>query len=137
MKRERQFRRDVAIWIESLSGVRQAEIADRHGIGQRTVRRAIERVNRLEQGEPNDHARGRLDEYWLQLEASIEDLAKIRLRGGNLRTQLAAIEKQSELMKERARISMELSLMESNAVTSTSGDELSDACLRGTSERVV
>ena len=52
---------------------------------------------------------GRLDEYWLYLAASIEDLAVARISARNPRTLLAMIRKQADLMKEQTELVVRVS----------------------------
>jgi hypothetical protein len=82
--------------------VTQATLARRYGVSERTVRRAIRRVQRED---PAAHER-RVD-YHRFLDTTIEQLAVERMNARSPRTRIAAMRQQMNLMKERERFHLD------------------------------
>src|SRR5687767_7298369 len=98
MGRSERERRDLLIAFEYQTGATQKEIARRHGVDPRTVRRALKRLRddppMVSVHEPLE----RLESHLLWLERGIEDLALARTSARSSRTQIAAIKTQHKLM---------------------------------------
>jgi hypothetical protein len=101
LRRDARARRDLLISIEALAGRTHTQIADRHGVCERTVRRAIGRAREASPAPSSDRGVEELHKYWLRLEQSIEDLGFTRLEAPTARSKVAAIDTQTSLMKER------------------------------------
>lgn len=120
MNRRAQAHRDLLIALESLTGRSQSAIAERYGISERTVRRAVKRAKQRGGAFPTGTSFGHLSEHWVQLAAAIEDLALVRTAATNPRTSVAAIRAQAALLIERWRILVSLGLVQAPTEGSTS-----------------
>ena len=98
MNRLDQSRRDHQIAADAATGSKRAELARRYGVSERTVRRALGRVQRADGG-----AQERLADFHRYLDAAIEQLGFDRLQARNPRTRIAALRLQMDLMRDRER----------------------------------
>lgn len=106
MNRREQERRDHLIAAGSASGLCQNELADRFGVSERTVRRALGRVR----GAAVRPSLDRLTDHCDQLDEAIEQLGIARSAAENPRTVVAAIGAQAQLLMRRHEIWADLGL---------------------------
>jgi hypothetical protein len=103
MNRDRRRRRDLLIAIEASTGSSQSEIAERHEISERTVRRAIGRIEGAPPDSAESRAYGEVRHYWLYLGQAIEDLGFVRTNASTVRGRVTAIDRQAALMTKAHR----------------------------------
>ena len=101
MSRGAQARRDLMMLVEQSAGATQSEIAARHGVCVRTVRRAIKRARAMTPGSVDGASVRMLGEYMAWLDVAISELAVARMSAASPRTRLAATRVQLSLMTSR------------------------------------
>jgi hypothetical protein len=111
-----RLRRDLEICLEVGSGDSQADIARRHGVSTRTVRRALMRVGgRVGVGWSMFETR------WIQIDATIESLAMRRVEEGGSTAAIEAIRLQADLMVLQVRMLKEAGFLERGSANPESG----------------
>jgi hypothetical protein len=101
-----QDERDLMMMLEFAIGRKEAEIAHRHHVDERTVRRALRRVEAKRHSLPREEpdAIEELEDYVLRLDQMSNDLGELRTRSTRLGDRIRAMRLQLGVWGERLRI---------------------------------